>query len=108
MLPFDFDIFPPPGSGSNELGLCGAPHWVSIWFCSFSLFALSPPLFLSHVSHPLPFSLYFFTVPLTGVEEEVCVKKTKVSIDTSGLVPYGGDSSDEEDERTHSSKTENL
>ncbi|XP_054900984.1 KH homology domain-containing protein 4-like [Poeciliopsis prolifica] len=43
-----------------------------------------------------------------GVEEEVSVKKTKVSVDTSGLVPYGGDSSDEEDERTHSSKTENL
>ncbi|XP_043990179.1 KH homology domain-containing protein 4-like [Gambusia affinis] len=44
----------------------------------------------------------------TGVEEEVSVKKTKMSVDTSGLVPYGGDSSDEEDERTHSSKTENL
>ncbi|XP_027869771.1 KH homology domain-containing protein 4-like isoform X2 [Xiphophorus couchianus] len=43
-----------------------------------------------------------------GVDEEVSVKKTKVSVDTSGLVPYGGDSSDEEDERTHSSKTENL
>ncbi|KAK5609474.1 hypothetical protein CRENBAI_007984 [Crenichthys baileyi] len=43
-----------------------------------------------------------------GVEEEVSVKKTKVNVDTSGLVPYGGDSSDEEDERTHSSKTENL
>ncbi|XP_038130651.1 KH homology domain-containing protein 4-like [Cyprinodon tularosa] len=44
----------------------------------------------------------------TGVQEEVSVKKTKVNADTSGLVPYGGDSSDEEDERTHSSKTENL
>uniref|UniRef100_A0A087YHM9 KH homology domain-containing protein 4 n=1 Tax=Poecilia formosa TaxID=48698 RepID=A0A087YHM9_POEFO len=40
---------------------------------------------------------------ISGVEEEVSVKKTKVSVDTSGLVPYGGDSSDEEDERTHSS-----
>ncbi|XP_024858848.1 KH homology domain-containing protein 4 isoform X2 [Kryptolebias marmoratus] len=37
------------------------------------------------------------------VEEDVCVKKIKVNLDTSGLVPYGGDSSDEEDERTHSS-----
>ncbi|XP_037552858.1 KH homology domain-containing protein 4 [Nematolebias whitei] len=41
------------------------------------------------------------------VEEDVCVKRIKVNLDTSGLVPYDGDSSDEEDERTHSSKTEN-
>ncbi|XP_041838332.1 KH homology domain-containing protein 4-like isoform X2 [Melanotaenia boesemani] len=42
-----------------------------------------------------------------GVQEDECVKKTKVKEDASGLVPYGGDSSDEEEERTHSSKTEN-
>ncbi|XP_029952679.1 KH homology domain-containing protein 4-like [Salarias fasciatus] len=41
-----------------------------------------------------------------GVQEEVCEKKVKVSVDASGLVPYGGDSSDEEEERTHSSKTD--
>lgn len=34
------------------------------------------------------------------------MKKSKVAEDASGLVPYGGDSSDEEDERTHSSKTD--
>ncbi|KAJ3594126.1 hypothetical protein NHX12_006458 [Muraenolepis orangiensis] len=38
----------------------------------------------------------------TGVVE-VCVKKTKVVEDSSGLVPYGGDSSDEEEEWTQSS-----
>lgn len=42
---------------------------------------------------------------LTGVQEQ-CEKKSKVAADASGLVPYGGDSSDEEDERTHSSKTD--
>ncbi|CAN9507173.1 unnamed protein product [Ophioblennius macclurei] len=40
------------------------------------------------------------------VQEEVCEKKPKVGVDASGLVPYGGDSSDEEEERTHSSKTD--
>eukprot|EP00064_Thunnus_orientalis_P017397 superscaffoldBa00003679_g17478 len=42
-----------------------------------------------------------------GVQEEVCEKKSKVDEDASGLVPYGGDSSDEEEERTRSSKTDN-
>uniref|UniRef100_A0A8C4ZI25 KH homology domain-containing protein 4 n=1 Tax=Gadus morhua TaxID=8049 RepID=A0A8C4ZI25_GADMO len=37
-----------------------------------------------------------------GVAEQ-CVKKCRVVEDSSGLVPYGGDSSDEEEERTHSS-----
>ncbi|XP_019935557.1 KH homology domain-containing protein 4-like [Paralichthys olivaceus] len=46
------------------------------------------------------------TVPM-GVQEDVCEKKSKVDKDASGLVPYGGDSSDEEEERTHSSKTDN-
>ncbi|KAM6943058.1 KH homology domain-containing protein 4-like isoform 1-T1 [Xenentodon cancila] len=41
-----------------------------------------------------------------GVHEEVSVKKTKSNEDASGLVPYGGDSSDDEEERTRSSKTE--
>ncbi|KAK2853809.1 hypothetical protein Q5P01_006470 [Channa striata] len=39
-----------------------------------------------------------------GFQEVLC-KKPKVDGDASGLVPYGGDSSDEEEERTHSSKT---
>ncbi|XP_074522869.1 KH homology domain-containing protein 4-like [Halichoeres trimaculatus] len=43
-----------------------------------------------------------------GVHEEVHEKKSKVDTDASGLVPYGGDSSDEEEERTRSSKTDNL
>lgn len=34
-------------------------------------------------------------------KDEDEAKKLKVS-DSSGLVPYGGDSSDEEEERTHS------
>ncbi|XP_041642316.1 KH homology domain-containing protein 4-like isoform X2 [Cheilinus undulatus] len=42
-----------------------------------------------------------------GVQENVSEKKAKVEADTSGLVPYGGDSSDEEEERTRSSKTDN-
>ncbi|XP_060890677.1 KH homology domain-containing protein 4-like [Labrus mixtus] len=42
-----------------------------------------------------------------GVRKNVCEKKSKVEEDTSGLVPYGGDSSDEEEERTRSSKTDN-
>uniref|UniRef100_UPI0037E978A4 KH homology domain-containing protein 4-like n=1 Tax=Semicossyphus pulcher TaxID=241346 RepID=UPI0037E978A4 len=41
-----------------------------------------------------------------GVQEDVCEKKSKVEADASGLVPYGGDSSDEEEERTRSSKTD--
>lgn len=41
-----------------------------------------------------------------GVQEEVCEKRSKVEVDASGLVPYGGDSSDEEEERTRSSKTD--
>ncbi|KAM4630628.1 KH homology domain-containing protein 4-like isoform 2-T2 [Polymixia lowei] len=53
-----------------------------------------------------PASLPGDTAP-TGVPEAVCQKKSKVVEDTSGLVPYGGDSSDEEEERTRSSKTAN-
>lgn len=74
-------------------------------FVMFSLFAPPPP---AHVSH-LPstsLSLYFYCA-LAGVQEDVCEKKSKVDEDSSGLVPYGGDSSDEEEERTHSSKTDN-
>lgn len=59
---------------------------------------------------PLPPSLSLlslhFHYTLTGIDEEQCEKKSKVAEDASGLVPYGGDSSDEEDERTHSSKTD--
>ncbi|XP_072321200.1 KH homology domain-containing protein 4-like [Eucyclogobius newberryi] len=40
-----------------------------------------------------------------GDEEEIQKKKSKVSADASGLVPYGADSSDEEEEKTQSSKT---
>jgi len=42
-----------------------------------------------------------------GVQEDPCEKKCKAVADMSGLVPYGGDSSDEEEERTRSSKTAN-
>ncbi|KAI1889698.1 hypothetical protein AGOR_G00165630 [Albula goreensis] len=43
-----------------------------------------------------------------GVGEPISVKKTKSNEDASGLVPYGGDSSDEEEDRTHSSKKASL
>lgn len=51
-------------------------------------------------------SLSFSLAPsLTGVPEDAHGKKFKAVEDAAGLVPYGGDSSDEEEERTHSSKT---
>lgn len=62
-------------------------------------FPFTPPALVS-----LLLSLCFYYA-LTGVQEQ-CEKKSKVAADASGLVPYGGDSSDEEDERTHSSKTD--
>ncbi|XP_057691630.1 KH homology domain-containing protein 4-like [Corythoichthys intestinalis] len=43
----------------------------------------------------------------SGLVKETCEKKPKILLDASGLVPYGGDSSDEEEERTRSSKTSN-
>ncbi|XP_035855501.1 KH homology domain-containing protein 4-like isoform X1 [Sander lucioperca] len=52
-----------------------------------------------------PVSLPGIAASMAGVQEELCEKKSKV--DESGLVPYEGDSSDEEEERTHSSKTDN-
>ncbi|KAL6112836.1 uncharacterized protein ACO6RY_11260 [Pungitius sinensis] len=41
-----------------------------------------------------------------GVQDKVSEKKSKVEEDASGLVPYGGDSSDEEEDRTRSSKAD--
>ncbi|XP_034050803.1 KH homology domain-containing protein 4-like isoform X2 [Thalassophryne amazonica] len=54
-------------------------------------------------------SLPSSTAPMavTGCQAEVCKKQSKLDEDASGLVPYGGDSSDEEEETTHSSKTDN-
>lgn len=106
-----FDIFPPwlwiirtqklPLTWGSSMG------FLLVFFpFSLSLFIPAPVFFC------LPPSFYFclsiFIVPLTGVQEELCEKKSKVDEDASGLVPYGGDSSDEEEERTHSSKTDNA
>lgn len=71
----------------------------------FVLFSLSLSLFVPHTLF-LSLSLHSYCA-LTGVQEEACEKKVKVDEDASGLVPYGGDSSDEEEERTRSSKTDN-
>lgn len=61
---------------------------------------MSPTFFLL-------FCLAIFYYALTDFQEVACKKKSKVDEDASGLVPYGGDSSDEEEDRTHSSKTDN-
>lgn len=83
-------------------------------FCFLLLLCLPPSLFsfsLAHISHlsstSLSIFLFFLYCALAGVQDEVCEKKPKVFSDTSGLVPYGGDSSDEEEERSRSSKTDN-
>lgn len=78
----------------------------------FVLFSPSLPLFIPTLVSLLSstffvlFCLHFYCA-LTGVQEELHEKKSKVDEDASGLVPYGGDSSDEEEERTRSSKTDN-
>lgn len=74
---------------------------------SFLFFSCSylPPFFYFSLS--LSIFLFFLYCALAGVQDEVCEKKPKVFSDTSGLVPYGGDSSDEEEERSRSSKTDN-
>lgn len=63
--------------------LLGAPDWLSV---------PAPP--------PTPSSV---CVPLPSDVPELSQKKPRVVSD--GLVPYGGDSSDEEEERSRSSKT---
>lgn len=91
-----FDIFSSlPPALDQITAFAGAPQWVS-------------SLFLSLVSPPRPHLLFsILRLPPTGAQEEVCVKKNKLSEDSSGLVPYGGDSSDDEEERTRCSKAEN-
>lgn len=91
-----FDIFPP----------LAVDHWnpklLLTWGSTMgSLFVCSLPLSLP--SPPSPLHFYW---DLSGVQEELCEKKSKVEEDASGLVPYEGDSSDEEEERTLSSKTD--
>ncbi|XP_068455582.1 KH homology domain-containing protein 4-like [Clinocottus analis] len=67
-----------------------------------------PPVFLPPVARRRPREAVTEEPAglLMGVEEEISEKKPKVDEDASGLVPYGGDSSDEEEERTRSSQTD--
>lgn len=80
--------------------LCLPPFSFLFFSCSYL-----PPFFYFSLS--LSIFLFFLYCALAGVQDEVCEKKPKVFSDTSGLVPYGGDSSDEEEERSRSSKTDN-
>lgn len=105
-----FDIFLPwlwikrTRTTANMGLLNGFPFCFVLLLClSASLFA-SPLPYVSHLLSAL--SLHFYCA-LTGVEVEASEKKAKLNEDASGLVPYGGDSSDEEEESTHSSKTDN-
>lgn len=103
-----FDIFPPwlwITRTQKLLLTWGSSMGFLLVLFPFSL-SSSPPLSLSCLPS-FCFCLSIFIVPLTGVQEELCEKKSKVDEDASGLVPYGGDSSDEEEERTHSSKADN-
>ena len=108
VLPFDL-ISSPPWLWIKRTQKPPLTWGSSMGFLFVLLLCLSPSLFaslsLSHVSFLLVSSL-FLCCALTGVQEDVCEKKSKVDKDASGLVPYGGDSSDEEEERTHSSKTD--
>ncbi len=103
-----FDIFPPlavdqtNSKTTANMGLLnGFPFCLVLSLCP-----PSPSLSCVPSSFYFSLSLYFYCA-LTGVQEDVCEKKSKVDEDASGLVPYGGDSSDEEEERTRSSKTDN-
>lgn len=90
-----FDIFPP--LAVDETNSKTSLTWGSAMGFHLVL-ALS-------VMPPLSFCLSLFYCVLTDFQELVC-KKPKVDEDASGLVPYGGDSSDEEEERPHCSKTD--
>lgn len=66
-----------------------------------SLCLFCPPSFTP--SFPLPLN---FSCNLPGVQDEFRETKPKMEEDALLLVPYEGDSSDEEEERTLSSKTD--
>ncbi|KAF4071781.1 hypothetical protein AMELA_G00266660 [Ameiurus melas] len=67
---------------------------------------LMPPPALPVVSLPAPLKRPRQEPALTHTDEEE-VKKVKISSDPLGLVPYGGDSSDEEEEKIHSGRKSN-
>lgn len=92
-----FDIFPPPAVDrwNPKLPLTWGSAMGSLSVCSVPLLFLLPSPRPIHFSHNLP-----------GVQEELRETKPKAEEDALGLVPYDGDSSDEEEERTLCSKAD--
>ncbi|KAJ4947012.1 hypothetical protein JOQ06_009054 [Pogonophryne albipinna] len=105
-----------PRDTEDPVSLPGITASMGMHFFISNILRVIPRTCLLHVAAPPPMEEWWrsgdlcdaphWQNPLTHfscVQDEIG-KKTKVDEDTSGLVPYGGDSSDEEEERTRSSK----